>query len=515
MSGKETLLMSIDLGTTFIKAGVYNHRGQLMAQASAEVHSESPSPGVFIQRGDDILQSVVDCMKAVSKTLGAKIASVEAIAFTGQMSGFMGVDKDWNDITTWSCSMDSRYIPYAQRQLQELSDDFLEISGTNAPQMAPKFEWFKTEFVEQSKRIAKYVMISGYIIGRLGDSPIEDAAIDKSYTQWTGLADVKNGAWSATLCDAVKMNQAHLPNIVGSSHICARLSKKMAELTGFTSGIPLVSGAGDKIAGCLGANVVNSGDMIFEASSYGAVTCCMDAYKVDTESRRFDIVPSAIDGQFYAMHFIIGSGITLDWFRKTFGEESEGKDGGFFELIDRKAEQIRPGCNGLMAIGLLGGSAMPLNGDLKGMWMGFDWSHKREHFYRALLESFCYDFSLTTKRLEEIYPSYVQSKVKIIGGGAKSRVWTQMNADVTGKTYQSLDREDVAMWGAAIIAGHAIGLFADMKQTANQNVHIVQEYQPDMEMHSLYRPLTTLYDQYTRELHPFFRRVLGANGNPR
>jgi xylulokinase len=94
-------------------------------------------------------------------------------------------------------------------------------------------------------------------------------------------------------------------------------------------------------------------------------------------------------------------------------------------------------------------------------------------------------------------------------------VWTQMNADVTGKTYQSLDREDVAMWGAAIIAGHAIGLFADMKQTAHQNVHIVQEYQPNKEMHTLYRPFITLYDQCTRELHPFYKRVQGTNSNPR
>jgi len=263
-------------------------------------------------------------MKSVGEQLGSRTNDVEAVAFTGQMSGFMGVDENWNDITTWSCSLDSRYMPYAERQLVDLKDDFFVISGTNAPQMAPKFEWFKTEFPEESKKIAKYVMISSYVIGKLSDVSIEKAAIDKSYTQWTGLADVKNGVWSNKLCEAVKMNTDHLPQIVGANHICGYLSDKTAQMTGFKSGIPLVSGAGDKIAGCLGAAVIEPGGMIFEASSYGALSCCIDEYRLDMETRRPDIVPSAIPGYYFAMHFIAGSGITLDWFIETFADPQPG-----------------------------------------------------------------------------------------------------------------------------------------------------------------------------------------------
>jgi len=514
MSERNTLLMAIDLGTTFIKAGVYSPEGRLIGQASADVKSEVPFAGAFIQRGDDILESVVKCMKTVGSELGSRAADIEAIAFTGQMSGFMGVDKNWDDVTTWSCSMDRRYMPYAERQIMDLGQDFLEICGTSAPQMAPKFEWFKTEFPEPARRIAKYVMISGYVIGKLGECPIEDAAIAKSYTQWTGLADLRNAAWSDKLCSAVKMKRDHLPRIVGATHICGTLSKKMAGLTGLKSGIPLASGAGDKIAGCTGADVLGSGEMIFEASSYGALTCCMDEYKVDSLSRRFDVVPSAIDGQFYAMNFIIGSGVTLDWFKKIFGGNGEQSGGSFYEAIDRQVEQIKPGCNGLMAIGLLGGSAQPLDGDLRGMWMGFDWSHKKEHFYRALLESFCYNFCLVAERLEEMYPSCRGTKVKIIGGGAKSRVWTQMNADVLGRTYQALNREDVALWGAAIMAGKAIGLFRDLREPARKHVAVVREYQTNKEMNSAYRPFVSLYGQYTKELHRFYKRVQETNSAP-
>ena len=136
---KDTLLMAIDLGTSFIKAGVYNAAGECLVTESAPVKDSRPAPGVFIQKGEDLFASVLDCARKACAQLGEKAKLVEAISFTGQMSGFMGVDKDWNDITTWSCSLDSRYMPYAERQMAELSDLFLRVGGTNFPQMAPKY----------------------------------------------------------------------------------------------------------------------------------------------------------------------------------------------------------------------------------------------------------------------------------------------------------------------------------------------------------------------------------------
>ena len=153
---KKTLLMAIDLGTSFIKAGVYDTDSNCIAIEMEPVKDYRPSPGVFIQKGEELFGSVLECMKKTVNTLGDRSNQVEAIAFTGQMAGFMGVDKDWNDITTWSCSLDSRSMPYAERQMKELKDKFLCIGGTNFPQMAPKYEWFKNEFPEESKKIVKY-----------------------------------------------------------------------------------------------------------------------------------------------------------------------------------------------------------------------------------------------------------------------------------------------------------------------------------------------------------------------
>ncbi len=504
---KEILLLAVDLGTSFIKAGVYDTSSNCVATANEPVKDYRPSPGVFIQKGEELFESVIECVKKISAALRDRSKNIEAIAFTGQMSGFMGVDKDWNDVTTWSCSLDSRYMPYAERQMALLKDKFLGIGGTNFPQMAPKYEWFKNEFPEESKKIAKYVMISGYVIGKLGEIPIEDAVIDRTFTQWTGLADVKNDRWSDEICSAVQLDKKYLPKIVNSNYICGHLSKKSSKETGLKAGIPLVSGAGDKPAGCLGAAIVTPGDMIFEASSYGEVSCCVEEYRPDFEERQLDVIPSAIAGEFYATHFVAGSGITLDWFMSTFVKREGVSTKEMFEKMEKKVETLPVGCDGLMALGLLGGSSMPLDGTLRGLWMGHDWSHKKEHFYRALLESFSYDFALCIRSIERLYPEYDIDDIKIIGGGAKSPVWTQMCADVQGKRYKTLNRNDIAMWGAALLAGNAIGIFKDIKETAKRYVNEEKTYNPKPGMKKKYEKYINLYSRYMVEFHDFFERL--------
>lgn len=350
-------------------------------------------------------------------------------------------------------------------------------------------------------------MISGYVIGKLGDIPVEEAVIDRSFTQWTGLADVQNDRWSDEICQRIALPQERLPRIVNSNTVCAHLNKEMADLLGLKAGIPLVSGAGDKAAGCLGAGIVNYGDAIFEASSYGEISCCVPEYRPDMEEKRLDVIPSAIPGDFFATHFVAGSGITLDWFMNTFYDRPDMTSKERFAQMEKEIADIAPGCNGLMAIGLLGGSSMPLDGALRGMWMGFDWSHSRACFYRALLESYTFDFALCLKRIEALYPEYAFDKIRIIGGGAKSPVWTQMCADVQGKTYQRMDRDDVALWGAAILAGNAIGLFGDMKQTALDHIHVLREYAPDAAQGAKYEKNMELYKRYVEELHGFYKRL--------
>ena len=503
----EPLLFSVDLGTSFIKVGVYNTQSECITEATEAVKDYRPEPGIFIQKGEELFASVVACLKKAARELGDSSRDVEAIAFTGQMSGFMGVDKNWDDITTWSCSLDTRYMPYAERQMSLLKQDFLETAGTNFPAMAPKIEWFRSEFPSENEKIAKYVIISGYVIGKLGKLPVEDAVIDRSLIAWTGLSDIRNDKWSDKICGALKIDKALLPGIVDSNVICGKLDQSMADEIGLKSGIPLVSGAGDKVAGCLGAAVVTPGEMVFEAGSYGEISCCVEEYRPDTDEMRLDVLSAAIPKYFYATHFIAGSGITFDWFINNFvrKEGEELKDA--FARMESAAAAIPPGCDGVMAIGLLGGSSMPIDGVIRGLWAGHNWSHRTEHFYKSLMESFTYDFALAMKSIDRLYPEYDLSTVDMIGGGAKSPLWMQMFADVTGKTFRSVSRKDVSMWGAALLAGNAIGVFEDIKAVAKKHIAPVAEYKPNPSLADEYHKHMQMYKEKLNDLRPLYKQL--------
>ena len=498
-------VVAVDLGTSFIKCGIYDENGRCCSHCYKSVPDERPTAGVFIQRGEKLLAVVLKCIKSAVKALGERSKDVHAIVFTGQMAGFIGVDKEWNDITTWSCSLDSRYMPYTQTLIQNYGDLILKQSGTNCPVMAPKIRWFENEFENEASKIKKYLMISGYIIGKMGNLPIEEAVIDRSYLVWTGLADICKDSWSDILCYEIGLKKDLLPQIVQSNMICARLDKDIAEECGLKSGLPLVAGAGDKPAGCVGAAIVENGDAVIEESSYAGMSICVKEYNPDFKKRRLDFISSAIPNEYYVHHYIAGSGITLDWFADCFVKETQNKKEAF-HILESETQRIQPGSEDLVAVGMPGGRALPYSGTLRGGWIGYNWSHTRGHFYRSLIESYSYEFFETLVQFEKLYPDYTINDIKLTGGGASSFEWNQTNADVLNHKTVTLNRNDFSLWGATIIALNAIGFCKDMKAKAKQNVAERQTFAPDIGRHKNYKKTIKKYNRAMQGMLKYFSK---------
>ena len=497
--------MAVDLGTSFIKAGVYDLSGQCLSQAREPVRSERPAPDQFIQRGADIYRSVLRSMQLAAERSGGG-RGVEAVAFTGQMAGFMGVGADWEDVTGWSCSLDTRYTPFAQRQMAEHGEAFLNISGTNSPLFSSKYEWFRRDFPAEAARIRKYLMLNGYILGRLGGMPLEDAVIDGSLLTWTGLADVKGRRWSDVICGALDVPRERLPRIVASSDIAARLSDEAAALTGLRPGIPLVAGAGDKIAGCVGAGCLKPGAMLFEAASFGAVSCRVDDFRPDRDERRFDILNGAAPGALYAHYYMPGSGITQEWYVDRFiRREGEALDAAYARA-DAAVAGIGAGSEGLFAVGMLGGTVMPFDGELRGVFLGHSWAHGPAHFYRALVESFALSLAAAIDRMDALYPEYrARDAIRVIGGGIHSPNCLQIYADALGKPLETLGRDDAALWGACVLAAKGIGLTDDVPGFVESRLVPGRRFEPYPRNHEIYCALGEQYLRYEKALSPLCR----------
>ena len=502
---KEKLYMGIDLGTSFIKAAVYDLNGTKMAFHSEPVRDERPKPGMFIQHGEALYQSVLNCVSKITGQLSDRAGDICAIAFTGQMAGCIGVDEKWEDVTTWSCSLDTRYMQYSSRQLEQFGEDFFNICGTNAPVMSAKYEWFAKEFPQEASQIAKYVMLNGYVIGKLSGIPVGEAAIDYSLITWTGFADIRKLSWSEKLCKEIGIDKQLLPLIRECTAIGGYLGAAAAEKTGLSVGIPLVLGAGDKVCGCIGAAVCQSGDMIFEASSYGAISLRVDEVRLD-RNRNYDVIGSESSREFYAHKYIQGSGISIDWFVKEFCNQSrEGISP--FKQAEQLAANIQPGSEKMLSLGLYSGSAMPFDASLRGLFMGHTWAHHTGHFYHSLLEGFSYDLAITLDALQEQYPEYEKRTIKLIGGGAKSAIWPQMLSDVTGYNFAILDRDDTALWGAALLTVKGAGDVQDIYTVAENCVKEQKWYKTNQANYKKYRPYVRFYEKMRREMHGYFEEL--------
>ncbi len=172
------------------------------------------------------------------------------------------------------------------------------------------------------------------------------------------------------------------------------------------------------------------------------------------------------------------------------------------------AGAIAPGADGLFFSPHLGGRVCPATPAMRGAWLGFSWGHTQAHFFRAILESVAFEYAYYLSILRELVPKLSLVAARAVGGGAQSSVWNQIKADVLGVPYQRLQRSEFGTWGAALIAGKAVGIFGDLAATAAEHARPAgPPLQPLPANQALYRPLIEQYIGIQRTLSEVFTQM--------
>ncbi len=487
----ENHLIGVDIGVSFIKVGVYDIDGNCKSIVTKANPGHYLQQDVFIQSSEEMVKIVISSLKETVEKSGVKSSTVIAIGFSGAMGGFMGVNNSLEPVAEWSIISDRRYSKYASGFLSKAERKIIELSGSNFAVFGPKILWWKNDYPEVYSQVKKFMGICSFIICRLGKVAAEDAAIDKTITIFSGLSDVQNSCWSEELCSTFGIEINLLPKIVEPDTVTGYLSKDAANSCGLLEGIPLVAGAGDKAAGNLGAGLVSPGQLIDEAATFGAFSVCVDRYVPDVDYKTLGNLPSPVKGLYTPGAYLNVSGATSSWFADVFaGEESKEakqKNLSVFKILDENAGNIPPGSNGLFSISLLSGRGSPDDPDIRGLYIGHSLMHKKEHFYRAMLESFAYEYAFYFNVIKKNYPELKFNEVMVMGGGAKSDFYNQIKCDVLGIPYARLGRDDFALLGDILIAGSAVGLYEDLKEAAQKFTVKTKRYVPDEKNHNFYK----------------------------
>jgi xylulokinase len=265
------------------------------------------------------------------------------------------------------------------------------------------------------------------------------------------------------------------------------------------AGTPIVAGSADQSAGYIGAGITEANRMASNAGTYPVLAVCTDQFHPDMAYRMAEIIPSVIPGLWNPTSYIIGGGLSHHWFRETFAladdiaAEEIGSGMTAYEVLDQNAGGLPPGSDKLFFLPHLGGRACPANTDLKGGWFGFTWTHKREHFYRSILEAIAYEQHLQFQAFKSANSDLAVQEITAYGGGTRSTLWNQIKADVLGVPHVLLDKEDLAPLGNAILAGYALGIYDDMAETAERFVKRTTRFEPRPEMHEHYQEYAAYY----------------------
>jgi xylulokinase len=471
MAAKRRYVIGVDLGTSATRAGIFDLDGRLLAEASRPVPIVYPAPGQAEQEMDDFLATAAQAVAECLQRSGMDPREVAAIAFDSQMAGVGGIDERYQPVMRFDSWLDMRCEPYIRWLERSTGEDLVQITGCAATcDHAPKMLWWKHEQPEVYDRVARFVMPSAYVAGRLAGLAGEDAYIDYTFLHFTGLADVQQAEWADRLLQATGLDRKKLPRIVEPFAVIGEATPGMAGRFGLAPGTLVAAGCGDTAACALGAGIVRPGMLYDTAGTASVLAACVDRFAPDPVHRALLMMRSVVPGIWHPLAYIAGGGEALRWFRDQFFNTSRGQalppDERLYDLMAEQAAAVPSGSEGLFFSPHLGGRVCPAAPQMRGAWIGFSWKHTQAHFFRAILESVAYEYAYYLAIIRLLFPGMGFLEARAVGGGARSRLWNEIKAAVLGVPYRRLRRDELGIWGSALVAAKAAGLVGDLAETA-------------------------------------------------
>ena len=422
------------------------------------------------------------CGIAVQKSLqksGLRAEQIACVGFSGQMHGAVMLDTNGEVVRPALIWCDQR----TEKQSQELSDKFTTeklIQLTCNPPLTnftlTKLLWVRENEPQLWARVRFVMLPKDYVRFRLTG----DRAIDQADASGTLLLDVANRKWSREVLSGTGIDESLLPKLYESPDICGKLNEAGAAATGLKVGTPVVAGAGDQAAGAVGMGIVRAGVVSATIGTSGVVFAATDRPALDPRGRLHTFC-HAIPGRWHVMGVTQAAGLSLRWFRDTFGVAKSAAASGDrdpYEFLSEEAAAAPPGAEGLLWAPYLMGERTPhLDPNARGALVGITPSHHRGHVIRAILEGVAFSLKDSFSIFQEM--KVPVTRIRLGGGGARSPLWRQIQADVYAHEVEIVEAEEGAAYGAAILAAVGARHFASVDEACDAVIRVATRVPPN------------------------------------
>ena len=492
------ILLGVDVGTSGLKAiAIDEHTGAVVASEAHGYPLETPRPGWAEQDPADFEAALGLGLREIVAALGKRARDVRALGLTGQMHSAVLLDGARQPVRPAILWCDTRTTAECAAIREKLGDEGLRrTTGNRALEgfTLPKLLWVRAHEPEAFARVDKVLMpkdYAGYLLtGELGT--------DVSDASGTLAFDPAARAWSAEVLGAFDLPASLFPPVGDAPGLLGRLTAAMAERLGLPPGLPVARGAADNAAAAVGLGVVRPGRAMASIGTSGVVLAHTSGYRVEPRMRLHSFC-HAVPGQYYAMGVMLAAGGALRWYRDVLcdGEklaaELQGVDA--YDILTDTASTARPGAGGLIFLPYLMGERTPHADALaRGALVGLTARTTKAEISRAVLEGITFGLCDALDLIREIDPGGAGvGEIRLTGGGARSRFWRQMIADVFDLPVALTTSTEGPAFGAAILGGVAAGVFASVEEGADALVHVTGRVTPEPAAAGRYREIHAAY----------------------
>lgn len=495
MSGK--YILAHDLGTSGNKATLFDGEGNLVASAFADYPTHYPQPNHAEQNAEDWWRAVGSSSRELLARSGIDPGKIAAVGFSAMMAACLPVDEQGEALAPCIIWQDQRADVENRWMIDRCgSARIYHITGqrAGAGNSAPKYLWLRNHRPDIWKRTHRLLQPKDYVVYKLTGIFATDAS-DASHT---ALYSHDAGNWSDVLLEELGIDPELLPEICASSTVVGTITEAAADFTGLCAGTPVVIGAGDGGAAGVGAGAVELGAAYCVIGTSAWASVVTDAPFYDRLERTVTFC-HARPGYFLPTGSMQAAGGARQWVWSQLG-------GNAVEL-DAAAAEVPAGSNGVIFLPYLMGERCPWwNSQARGAFVGLSMAHGHAEMARAVLEGVAIGLRQILSTLNEYSPPWGAKKidsVRLIGGGGKSMLWQQIIADVLGIPVHLLELQgEATSWGAAVIAGVAIGQWDWSK--AVERGHVRRIIEPNPVDARRYAELAMLYEDAYRALVPTF-----------
>lgn len=500
-----SVYLGIDVGTSGTKTLAINDKGKILAEASQGYPCYYPQPLWSEQDPDEWWQATITTIRSVIKKAKLKPADVKSIGLSGQMHGSVFLDKSgniirrallWNDQRTYEeCEEIERRAGGRKKLIQLVANPAL--TGFTAP----KILWLRNKEPKNFDKLAKVLLPKDDIRRRLTG----EFATDVSDASGMLLLDVAKRNWSKKLLEKLALDESLFATCYESEQVTGKLTPAVAKHLGLSTDCVVVGGAGDCAANAVGTGVVTRGTLSASIGTSGVMFVHSDEVQVDPLGRLHTFC-HAVHGKWHMMGVSLSAGGSLQWFADQVCKGLAAKGKSIYDLLDAEAKQIPAGSEGLFFLPYLAGERTPHADPLaRGCFIGLTLAHTRGHLARSVMEGATYGLRDSLAIIREL--GVPVNEIRVSGGGSKSPLWRQIQADVFGQDVVTINAEQGPAYGVALLAAVGSGAYKNIEEACGAAIRVVSRTKCDAKVAKVYDGGFPLFQQLYRSLRDDFRAI--------